>query len=314
LLNKKNKIRILIADKVDLSGLRYLPPGSYSLTDRQGISNKEIIEKYNGCDVLAVRSTRKIDKHFLGKCGIKIIATFTKGTDHIDMNAAGRLRIKIFNSESGNSVSAAEHTFALILAVCKNIVFSDTLVRKNKFSFYNYKRMELRGKKIGIIGFGKVGSRVGKYASAFGMKVIANDIDPAVRKKYGNYNFRSLNYLLKNAEIVSVHIPLNSYNKNFISRKNLLLLSDKSILINTSRGEVLDEKYLIDMLAKGKLYFAGLDVFRNEPKVDKMLLKLGNVVLTNHIAGKTDDSMKYISKDIFMQVKKHFMRKTKKNA
>ena len=312
MLSPKNKIRILIADKVDLSGLALLPNKYFTAELKTGITNSEILKDFNHYDVLAIRSTRKIDKDFLHKCGFKMIASFTKGLDHIDLQSAKEKNIKIINSESGNTVSAAEHTFGLILAIFKNIIISDNLVRKNKFSFYDYKRCELRGKKIGIIGFGKVGSRVAKYARAFGMIIIANDIDKKVREKNRKYDFKNLDFLLKNAEIITVHIPLNPENINFISRSKMELINDKSIIINTSRGEVLDESSLINMLKNGKLYYAGLDVFKNEPNIDKNLLGLKNVLLTNHIAGKTEDSMKYISKDIFMQVKKIFSYKQKK--
>lgn len=311
MLTPKNKIRILIADNVGLSGIKLLPKSKFIVIKKIGISNPEIIKNYKNYDVLAVRSTRKIDKSFIDGCSFGVIASFTKGIDHIDTEAAKAKKIKIFYSESGNTVSAAEHTFGLILAVYKNLFLSDRLVRKNKFSFYDYKRNELRGKKIGIVGFGKVGSKVAKFANAFEMKIVANDIDEKVIKKYKKYEFKNLDFLLKNADIITVHIPLNAHNKNFINRRKLDLIPVNTMLVNTSRGEVIDENYLIELLKKRRIYYAGLDVFRNEPNINKRFFKLENVLLTNHIAGKTEDSSKYISNDIFMQVKKHFSAKTK---
>lgn len=306
MLNLKNKIRILIVDKIDLHGVKLLPPNYFSITFKLNLQNKDILKYYNNYDVLVIRSTRIIDKNFLQNCKFKIIASCTKGTDHIDLMFAAKRNIKVINSETGNTISTAEHTFALLLNIAKNINFSDKLVRKNIFTNYDFRRMELRGKKIGIIGFGKVGSRVALYAKAFEMIVYANDIDLSVRKNNPESNFKSINYIFKNADIISIHIPLNERNKNFISRKKLELLSDKTILINTSRGEIIDEKYLIEILKKNKIYYAGLDVFKNEPKIDKGLFRLKNAILTNHCAGKTDDSLKYISNDIFMQVKNYF--------
>jgi len=314
LLNFKNKIRILIADNVGLSGLNLLPRGNFVVRKKIGISNNGIINNYKNFDVLAIRSTRKIDKNFIDNCNFSVIASFTKGIDHIDTEAAKDKKIKILYSESGNTVSAAEHTFGLILAVYKNLFLSDRLVRKNKFSFYDYKRNELKGKKIGIVGFGKVGSKVAKFANAFEMKIIANDTDKKVVRKNKNYEFKNLDFLLKNADIITVHIPLNAHNKNFIDSRKLNLISKNTMLVNTSRGEVIDENYLIKLLEKRRIYYAGLDVFRNEPNINNRFFKLENVLLTNHIAGKTEDSSKYISNDIFMQVKKHFSAKTKKNG
>jgi phosphoglycerate dehydrogenase-like enzyme len=306
LLNSKNKIRILIVDKINLHGVKLLPPKYFSVTYKINLLNANILEHYNNYDVLVIRSTRTIDKNFLQNCKFKIIASCTKGTDHIDLKYAKKRNIIIVNSETGNTVSTAEHTFALILNIAKNINFSERLVRGNNFSNYDFKRTELRGKKIGIIGFGKVGSRVAQFAKAFEMIIYANDIDVNVRKHNRKIDFKSLNFILKNADLVSIHIPLNAKNVNFISREKLKLLPDKTILINTSRGEVIDEKYLIELLEKNKIYYAGLDVFKNEPEINKLFFSLKNVILTNHIAGKTEDSFKYISNDIFMQVKKMF--------
>ncbi|MCX6164336.1 MAG: hypothetical protein NTU73_05660, partial [Ignavibacteriae bacterium] len=143
----------------------------------------------------------------------------------------------------------------------------------------------------------------------FEMTIYANDIDINVRKNNREIDFKSLNFILKNADVVSIHIHLNSKNVNFISREKLKLLTDKTIIINTSRGEVIDEKYLIELLKKKRIFYAGLDVFKNEPKINKAFFSLKNVILTNHIAGKTEDSLKYISNDIFMQVKNLFHRK-----
>ena len=309
MLNSKNKIRILIADKINLSGLKFLPKKYFHVYYKYNLSNIELLEKYNNYDALVIRTVRKIDKNFLKKCNYKLIASCSKGLDHINVNSALKQNIKIVNSEEGNSVSAAEHTFAFILAIMKNIFYSDVLVRNGKFGFYDFRRNELKGKIIGIIGMGKVGSIVAKYSAAFDMQILCNDIDKNVIKKYSNYRFKNLDFILKNADIVTFHIPLNNDNRNFMTEKRLKLLNNNCILINTSRGEIIDEKFLIKQLKNGNLYYAGLDVFKNEPEINKSLIGLKNAVLTNHIAGKTEESTQYISNDIFMQVKNYFLFK-----
>jgi D-3-phosphoglycerate dehydrogenase / 2-oxoglutarate reductase len=309
LLISKSKIRILVADKINLSGLKFIPGKYFSVHKKFNIPDSELLKISNDFDVLVIRTSRKLNKTFLDNCGFGLIASCSKGLDHIDLAAAAKNNIRIINSEEGNSVSAAEHTFGLLLCILKQISLSDKLVRDGKFGFYDFKRTELRGKKIGIIGMGKVGSRVAKYAEAFEMTIFANDIDKDVRKKLNNYNFKNLDFILKNADIVTLHIPLNDNNRNFISEKKLKLLNNKTILINTSRGEIIDENILIKQLKNGGLYFAGVDVFKNEPEINKSLLGLKNVILTNHIAGKTEESIQYISNDIFMQVKNYFLKK-----
>jgi len=160
----------------------------------------------------------------------------------------------------------------------------------------------LAGKKIGIIGFGKVGSKVGKLSRAFGMEVYANDINSKVRMKNTSFEFRSLKFILQNCEIISIHIPLNKKNVHFFSRKRLELINRDCILINTSRGDVIEEDALLKLLEDGKIKFAGIDVFSSEPDINERFLKLKNVLLTNHIAGKTQESRKRISEEIFLKL------------
>ena len=300
--------RIIIADEIDLTGLKHLPSGKYHIKKCFGISNKEIIHKYGNYDVLVIRSIRKIDRDFLSKVSIKLIATCSKGTDHIDLKYAKSKSIRVINADDSNNISAAEHTIALILAIHKNLIISDNLVRSGKFGNYNYKRNEILGKSIGIIGFGKVGSYVGKLCRAFGMKVFANDIDKKVKLKNPEYRFISLKSMLKSCDVITIHIPLNKDNENFISRDKLELLKTGSVLINTSRGKVIDENFLFELLNERKIYFAGLDVMRDEPFVDKRFFGLANVILTNHIAGKTEESRIRISENIFKGIRNNLRK------
>lgn len=214
--------------------------------------------------------------------------------------------IKIINSESGNTRAAAELTLGIILNILKNINYSDKLVRNGRFGFYDFPRSELKDKTVGIIGFGRVGSLTGKLIRSFGSKIISNDIKRSVREKYRHYNFRSIEYLLKNSDIITVHIPLNKKNENFIDAGKINKMRNGVIFINTSRGGVIDEDSLITNLKSGKIGYAGLDVFRNEPDIDKRFLKLDNVILTNHIGGKTPESELKMITEIKMKINNIF--------
>lgn len=297
------KLKILIADEIDKAGLKQLPENKFNAEIKFGISNSEIISKYSSFDILVIRSIRKIDKEFIRDTNFKVIATCSKGTDHIDTEYAKKKKILILNAEDSNNISAAEHTLGLIIAAEKKILFSDNLVRKGKFNFYDFERSELKGKKIGIIGFGKVGSYVGKLSEAFGMKIYANDTDKNVRYIHKKTEFKSLNFILRSCDIVTVHIPLSKKNYKFISKEKLNLLNENSLFVNTSRGDVVDELHLINLLRNKKIKFAALDVFNNEPFVNKDLTGLDNVILTNHIAGKTMQSRRKISENIFGHIK-----------
>jgi phosphoglycerate dehydrogenase-like enzyme len=300
-------IKILIADEIDLSGTSYISNKKFFLDCKFGIKNSDIVKSFNDFEVLVIRSIRKIDKNFLDKTSFKVIATCSKGTDHIDTDYAAKKGISILNADDSNNISAAEHTFALILSIFKRINLSDKLVRENKFSFIDFERNELYGKSIGIIGYGKVGSYVGKLSEAFCMKVYANDIDKKVAEDNKNINFKSVNYIFKTCDIVSIHIPLNKKNYHFVSMEKLNMLNKNSVFINTSRGDVVEEKYLFSLLKNKKIKFAGLDVFSNEPSVFKGFAELENVLLTNHIAGKTIESRKNISENIFKSIKNFYL-------
>ena len=301
------KIKILIADKIDLSGIGILPHAAFDITTRPGISNKQIILSFSKYDVLIINSKRTVDKDLLSCCNFKFVATCSRGTDHISTSFAKRKKITIINSSGANAISAAEHTMAMILTIYKNILLSNTIVKKNNFENDNFKRNEIYGKKIGIIGIGQVGSLVAKYCRAFGMQVFANDIDPLVKKKYPELIFKPLNFILKNSDIISIHIPLNRFNTLFIDSRKLNKISNNCLLINTSRGKIINEKCLIKLLQQNKIYFAGLDVFVNEPDINEIFLKLPNVFLTNHIAGKTEESKIRMSNDIFLQIKNSYI-------
>ncbi|MFZ1320801.1 MAG: NAD(P)-dependent oxidoreductase [Ignavibacteria bacterium] len=297
--------KILVADDVDPSGIEKLSSKKFTIVNKPGISDQKIFSEYSDFDILVIRSVRKIDKAFLNKVSFKLIATCSKGTDHIDLKYASIKKVKVINAEEGNTISAAEHTLALILNIYKGVLISDDLVRKNKFTDTGFRRNELTGKTIGIIGFGKVGSYAGKLCKAFGMKVAVYDIDNNLKIKYKKFNFTDLKTILKYSDIVTIHIPMSKKNHNFISESKLNLLKTDCVLINTSRGGVIDEDHLLWMMKNKKIRFAGLDVFRNEPSINKGFTGLDNVLLTNHIAGKTVESRQRISEFIFSKINKY---------
>lgn len=298
----RQKIKVVIVDKINLSSLYLFNKNKFEVVTDFGVTNEEILKKYSGFDVLLIRSVRVIDKKFISKCSFKVIATCSKGFDNIDLIAAMKGKISVLNCEKGNSVSAAEHTMGLILTAMKNITMSDKLVREGKFLEYNYKRSELLGKKIGIVGYGNVGSYVGKLSRAFGMKVFANDINREVIENYPNVEFKNLNFILKNCDIVTLHIPLNQKNFHFIDRRKLDMMNVNSILINTSRGNVIDEKELLRKLKRNELRYVCLDVFEKEPSPNTEFFRYSNTTLTNHTAGKTDESAVKMAKEISSKI------------
>jgi phosphoglycerate dehydrogenase-like enzyme len=310
---ERKKNTVIISDSIDLSNTNILTNAGIKVIYKPEISNELLLmlSRKIQASAVIIRSVRKISKLFIARSCIKVIATASKGTDHIDTLYANKAGVKIINSETGNSDAAAEHTMALILNIYKRINLSDYLVRAGRFTEYNFERHNLRGKSIGILGTGAVGSRVAQLANAFGMKVFGSDINPqvrrSVRRTLKDINFRNADFIFGNCDVVTVHIPREN-NYKFVDSRKLSLLRKKSVFINTSRGDVIDEEYLIYLLGKNKIFFAGLDVFSREPEINKKLFGLKNAVLSNHTAGKTAEAGQSILKDIFMQVKNYVIK------
>lgn len=304
----KNKIiRIVVADKINLSGARTLDRTKFLLTLSPDISNNDILKRFSDYQVLIIRSHRKITSEFLSECSFETIVTASKGVDHIDVGYAKKRGISILSLQEANSVSTAEHTLGLILDAMKRIRVSDAMVRAGNFINRNFPRRELEGKKIGIIGIGKVGRKVADFCKAFNMRILANDIDRDVIKKNSDLKFYTLDQLLKNSDILTIHIPLTKSNFRYFSKSRLSQLKKTAVLINTSRGEVLDEDHLLWMLKRKLLAYACLDVFYNEPEINPEFFSLTNVTLTNHIAGKTRESEIKISKEIFSLIRNFYL-------
>lgn len=303
------KIKILIADDVDAGAFAKFPKSRYDISYKPGISNEDIL--LANCDVLVIRSTRKIPAKFIGAFTGDVIATFTKGIDHIDIGACKKNGIAVLSADEGNAQSVAEHTMALTLAAVKNLIKADKLVREGKFTEKLFTRNELSGKKAGIVGYGSIGKRVAQLCEAFGMDLYVSEIDPKVRKKNKKTSFKSINWLLKNCDVIILLIPLEN-NENFLSKEKLSLLKRDSILVNTSRGGIIDESYLVKMLKKKEIRFACLDVFKDEPYINPAFFNLDNVILSNHIAGKTEESKVRIGEEVSIKLFKYFEKRDMK--
>jgi phosphoglycerate dehydrogenase-like enzyme len=184
---------------------------------------------------------------------------------------------------------------ALILAVYKSLIPANEAMKKGRFDFSVYDNSELNGKTIGIIGVGRVGSKVASMARAFNMNILGNDIDPKVKKKYRFIKFVSLKKLLGSSDIVTIHTPLDESTVNLINSERLKLMRDSSLLVNCARGGIVNEKALKARLKKNNMFYSALDVFENEPSFDKEFSSFKNVILTPHLAGKTSQSSRRIS-------------------
>jgi glyoxylate reductase/D-3-phosphoglycerate dehydrogenase len=225
---------------------------------------------------------------------LKLIQLLSAGYDEADVGAAIRARVPVANNGGANSVAVSEHAMMLMLACLRRITWQHTSVSAGQWRGNQTPRVhELRGKTVGIIGLGSIGKKTARLAQAFGVELIYYDIDRLSEAEEDalNVRFRLKNEVLRNADLISLHTPLNDSTRHMIGAPELKMMKPTAILVNTARGPVVDETALHDALLSGEIAGAGLDVFEQEPpQPDNPILKLDNVILSAHLAGPTFES------------------------
>jgi D-3-phosphoglycerate dehydrogenase len=291
----KKDYTILVTRQIPEAGLEILKKNFKNVivnAKDRNLTYNELIKKVRGVDAILCLLNDRIDAKVIAnmdKC--KVISNYAVGFNNIDVEEATKRGIIVTNTPGVLTDATADLTWALILAVTRRIVEADKFVRKGKFKGWAPMLLlgsELAGKTLGIIGAGRIGTAVGLRAKGFKMKVLYFNLNKneTLEEEVGAKKV-SLETLLKNSDIVTIHVPLTPKTKHLISARELKLMKKGAYLINTSRGEVIDEKALIKALKTGKLAGAGLDVFEYEPFVPKELIELDNVVLTPHIGSAT---------------------------
>ncbi len=262
-------------------------------------SKEEIIEHVKDKDGLLCLLTDKIDKEVLDVApGLKVVSTYSVGFDHIDVEECTRRGIYVTNTPGVLTEAVGELTWALILAITRRIVEADREVREGRWRIGwapDYMLgMELRGKVLGIVGLGRIGSVVARIAKGFDMRIIYYDKErkPDLELLLGA-EYRPLDELLKEADIVTLHVPLTKETYHLIGERELKLMKPTAYLINTARGAIVDTEALVKALKEGWIAGAALDVFEQEPlPADHPLTKLKNVVLVPHIGSATYEARK----------------------
>lgn len=245
----------------------------------------------NKYDAVLCLLTDVIDETFLTKTpSVKIYSNYATGFNNIDIKKAKETGVVVTNAPADMSSEAvAEHTIALIFGLLARITEADRFVRAGKYKGWapmNFIGDNISGKTLGLVGAGRIGERVAFYAKALGLKIIYTDIRKSehLEKDYGAIYQESLDKLLKDADIVSLHVPLLDSTHHLINESKLALMKPTALLVNTSRGPIIDEKALVYALKNNIIGGAALDVFEYEPHLAKGLTKLNNVILTPHIA------------------------------
>jgi len=272
--------------------------------ENRSLSREELKAKFSaGYDGILVLLTDKIDAEIINNSSsnLKIIANYAVGFDNVDVAAATERKIFVTNTPGVLTEAVAEHTFALLVATAKRIVEADKFIREGQYLRWEPKGFlgpQISGKIIGIVGLGRIGTMVAEIAkSGFNMNVIYYDVkrDEGFEREF-NAGFKELDQLLSQADFVSIHVPLLPETKHLINEQRLKLMKPSAILINTSRGPVIDEVALVEALKQKTILGAGLDVFENEPKLTPGLIELPNVVLTPHTASATNEARAAMSR------------------
>lgn len=261
----------------------------------QPIPRKFLLQKVKNCDALISLLTEKIDKEVIDQMPhCKIIANYAVGYNNIDINYAKKKKIIVTNTPDVLTQSTADLTMALVLACARRISEGEKLLREGKFKGWKPKQllgMELKDKIFGILGAGRIGTAVARRAKSFGTNIIYvdNKRNPKFEKNTGAKKV-SLKHLLGKSDILSIHLPLNNLTYHYLNIERLNQIKRNSILINTARGEIIDEKALIRLLKKNTLMAVGLDVFEDEPSINPELLKFANVLVLPHLGSATQEA------------------------
>jgi len=300
-------MKILISNKLHEKGIKILEENGFEVIKKFSISQEDLREEIANYDGIIVRSGTKIFSEELKRSkNLKVIGRAGVGLDNIDLEEAERLGIKVFNTSKAPSVSVAELTMGLIISLLRNITKADKTMHCGDWFKSDYMGSELKGKKIGLIGFGNIGTEVAKRAAAFDMVVGIYDVDKTVKQKakeLGYIIYPSVDELIQESHVISLHIPSTVKTENTINERRLNLMDEDNMIINTARGNLIDEVALLKALNEKKIKGAALDVFRKEPIENMELCNFeGNLILTPHIGSQTVETQVNASVSIAKKV------------
>jgi D-3-phosphoglycerate dehydrogenase / 2-oxoglutarate reductase len=291
--------RVLICDSIDNSGIESLKKNGMIVDYQPDINSAQLGIVAKSYDVLVVRSRTKITKEIIEASAqnVKIIARVGVGLDNIDVNEAEARKIRVINSPEAAATSVSELVIGLMLSLARKIPFADNEMKKGNWVKKDLVGIELRGKYLGIVGVGSIGRNIGRMGKALRMNLIGHDIFPIDKDyiKEVGLIVTDFNTLIESADFITCHVPLTTDTRKMVNREKFSKMKSTAFLINTSRGEVIDEEALYDALSTRKIAGAALDVFEIEPPTNNMLLKLPNVICTPHIGAQTNEAQELAS-------------------
>ncbi|NJE05342.1 hydroxyacid dehydrogenase [Thermococcus sp. M36] len=283
-------MKVLVAAPLHEKAIEVLKNAGFEVLYEEYPDEERLIGLVGDVDAIIVRSKPKVTRKVIEAAPkLKVIGRAGVGLDNIDLEAAKERGIKVVNSPGASSRSVAELVLALMFNVARKVAFADRKMREGVWAKKQCMGIELEGKTLGIVGFGRIGYQIAKIAKALGMNVLLYDPYPnEERAKEVGGKFVDLETLLKESDVVTLHVPLIEQTYHLINEERLKLMKPTAILINAARGAVVDTEALVKALKEGWIAGAGLDVFEEEPlPAGHPLTELDNVVLTPHIGAST---------------------------
>ena len=309
-------MKILVADSVpdNIIGILKADP-SWEVVNLPKTKG-QVAEEIRDADALLVRSATKVTGELLENAKrLVVIGRAGVGVDNIDLDAATRKGVLVMNTPGGNAISVAEHTMTLLLAMAHPVAQADASMKAGKWEKKKFTGSELRGKTLGLIGLGTIGTEVARLAQALKMTVVA--FDPYVSTLLAteqNIRLLPLDDVLRTGDYISLHCSLTPETEHLINAKTLALTKSGVRIVNCARGELVDEAALLRELENGHVGGAGLDVFETEPPADPRLMKHPNVIATPHIAGSTEEAQRVVGTRIAEQLRDYLQTGAVRNA
>ncbi len=294
--------RVVVADRLEEAGLRLLAATpELEVASVAGKPREELERALAGADALIVRSETRVTADLLTRApNLRVIARAGTGVDNIDVHAATRRGIAVMNAPGANTVSAAEHAMGLLLALVRHIPWAAEAMRRGEWDRKRFEGTELRGKTMGIVGLGRIGGHVAQLARAFGMQVTGHDPYLAPERAAElQVKLLPLDQLLRQADVVTLHVAHTDQTHHLMNADRLQLMKPTAVVINTARGELVDEQALVEAITAKRIGGAAIDVFAVEPvPADSPLRRLDRVILTPHLAASTAEAQERVSLEI----------------
>ncbi|MFA4888268.1 MAG: phosphoglycerate dehydrogenase [Candidatus Omnitrophota bacterium] len=311
-------IKILVSDQLSEEGLKILnAEKEFQVDVKTELKPEELKNIIQDYQALIVRSATKVTKDVIyAGAKLRVIGRAGVGLDNVDLEAATQKGVIVMNTPAGNTISTAEHTMSMILALSRNIPQAAASTKKGEWKRSKFMGVELYGKALGIVGLGRIGLEVAKRALSFGMKILA--YDPFLSKEVAEglgIEVVELKELFARSDYITVHTPLTEETKHMISDKEIALMKKGVRLINCARGGIIDEIALANAIKAGKVAAAAMDVFEKEPiSPDSELLKLDNVVVTPHLGASTEEAQVNVAVEVAEIVRDALLGRGIRNA